>query len=222
MGRDKRMTQKSRWGKLPVHHTGMAALLPYLVIFVMGMVLTLSEYNYLARVEEQNLFLHTPLFFNQCMVVPGGLLSWAGAFLTQLLHHPALGVTVLCLLWALLTFLLGRTFHIPTRWLCVTLIPVAMLLLANVDLGYWIYYLKLRGYFFVLTLGIISAVAMVWTYRALPRRFRTVFILLTVVGLYPFIGFFALLSAVLMALCPISTYSGRFLGSQHMKPMGSP
>ena len=91
MGRDKRMTQKSRWGKIPIHHTGMAALLPYLVIFVMGMVLTLSEYNYLARVEEQNLFLHTPLFFSQSMVVPGGLLSWAGAFLTQMLHYPALG-----------------------------------------------------------------------------------------------------------------------------------
>lgn len=194
------MTQKSRWGKAPIHSIGMAALLPYLVIFVIGTVLTLSEYNYLARVEEQNLFLHTPLFFNQCMVVPGGLLSWAGAFFTQLLHLPALGVTVLCLLWALLTFLLGRTFHIPARWMCVTLIPVTMLPLANVDLGYWIYYLKLRGYFFVPTLGVICTVAMVWTYRALPRRCRTAFLLLTVIGLYPFMGFFALLAALLMAM----------------------
>ncbi|MBO4820803.1 MAG: hypothetical protein J5548_04995 [Prevotella sp.] len=200
MGRDKRMTQKSRWGKIPIHHTGMAALLPYLVIFVMGMVLTLSEYNYLARVEEQNLFLHTPLFFSQSMVVPGGLLSWAGAFLTQMLHYPALGVAVFCLLLGLLVFLLGRAFHIPEKWMCVTLIPVTMLLLGNVDLGYWIYYLKLRGYFFVPTLGVISAAGMVWTYRALPCRFRTVFLLLTVAGFYPLMGIHALLAAFLMAV----------------------
>ena len=164
------------------------------------MVLTWTEYNYLARVEEQNLFLHTPLFFDQCMVVPGGMLSWAGAFLTQLLHLPALGVTVLCLLWALLTFLLRHTFNIPAKWMCVTLIPVTMLLLANVDLGYWIYYLKLRGYFFIPTLGILCAVALVRTYRALPRHFRTAFLLLTVAGFYPLMGFYAFLAAFLMAL----------------------
>ena len=163
-------------------------------------MLTWAEYNYLARVEELNLFLHTPLFFNQCMVVPGGLLSWAGAFLTQLLHLPALGVAVLCLLWALLTLLLKHTFHIPTKWMGVTLIPVTMLLLANVDLGYWIYYLKLRGYFFLPTLGILCAVALVWIYRALPHRTRTIFLLLTVVGFYPLMGFYAFLAAFLMAL----------------------
>ena len=174
--------------------------MPYLVIFIMGVVLTWTEHNYLARVEEQNLFLHTPLFFSQSMVAPGGLLSWAGSFLTQMLHFPALGVAVLCILWALLVFLVGLTFHIPEKWMCVALIPVTMLLLANVDLGYWIYYLKLRGYFFVPTLGVISAVGLVWAYRALPCRLRTVFLLLTVAGFYPLLGFHALLAAFLMAL----------------------
>ena len=194
------MTQKSRWGKASIHSTGMAALLPYLMIFVMGVVLTWTEYDYLARVEEQNLFLHTPLFFNQCMVVPGGLLSWAGTFFTQLLHHPASGVAVLCLLWALLVFLIGQTFHIPARWMCATLIPVTMLLLGNVDLGYWIYYLKLRGYFFMPTLGIIVVLVATWVYRSLSRRFRTAFLLLTVVCLYPLMGFYGLLAAILMVL----------------------
>ena len=89
------------------------AILPYIVIIVLGVVLTVSEYNYLARVEEQNLFLHTPYFFKQCMVVSGGMLSWVGAFLTQLLHYPVLGVTVLCGMWAILVALLRTTFHIP-------------------------------------------------------------------------------------------------------------
>ena len=175
-------------------------ILPYIVIIVLGVVLTISEYNYLARVEEQNLFLHTPYFFKQCMVVSGGMLSWAGAFLTQLLHYPALGVTVLCGMWAILVALLRTTFHIPRRWMVVALIPVAMLLLADVDLGYWIYYLKLRGHFFVGTLGIIIAVAVVWVYRVLPKYLRTVFVLLFVACGYPLFGTYALLAAMLMAV----------------------
>ena len=178
----------------------MGHLCPYLVIAVMGVVLLCSESDYLARVEEQNLFLNTPLFFRQCMVVSGGFLSWAGAFLTQLLYKPAMGVAVLCLLWAVLVFLLQRTFRIPSRWMAVVLIPVTMLLLANVTLGYWIYYLKLRGFFFAATLGTLGAVALTWAYRVLPRGCRTLFILLTVAGGYPLMGFYALLAAFLMAM----------------------
>ncbi len=175
-------------------------LWPYLVIVVMGVVLVVAEYNYLVRVEEQNLFMHTPLFLRQCMVASGGLLSWAGTYLTQLLHVPPLGVAVLCLLWALLVFLLQRTFRIPAHWMAVTLIPVAMLLLTDVYLGYWIYYLKLRGFFFVATLGTLGVVALTYIYRLLPRGLRTAFLLLTVICCYPLMGFYALLAAVLMAL----------------------
>ena len=173
---------------------------PYLVIMAIGVVLTISEYHYLARIEEQNLFLHTPLFFRQCMVASGGLLSWAAAFFTQLLYYPLLGVSVLCLLWGLLVFLLERTFHIPSQWIAVTLIPVAMLLLANVDLGYWIYYLKLRGFFFVATLGTLGAVALTWCYSILPSRIRTIFVPLSVICFYPLMGFYALFASILMAI----------------------
>lgn len=178
----------------------LTSSLPYLVIFLMGVVLFWAEYNYLARLEEQNLFLHTPLFFKQCMVVPGGLLSWAGAFLTQLLYEPLWGVSVLCIFWAVLVFLMKHVFNIPVRWMSATLVPVAMLLLANVDLGYWIYYLKFRGFFFAPTLGTICAVALTWGYRVLSGWRRMVLLLVTVTCLYPLIGFYALCAAVLMVL----------------------
>ncbi len=191
-----RLNQKDKFSML----SWLDRLWPYLVIVAMGVVLVCTEYNYLARVDEQNLFLHTPLFLRQCMVVSGGFLSWAGAYLTQMLYYPPLGVAVLCLLWMLLVFLMQRTFRIPTRWLAVTLIPIAMLLLTDVYLGYWIYYLKLRGFFFVATLGVMGAVALCWIYRVLPRGFRTLFLLLAVVCCYPLMGFYALLAAILMAL----------------------
>ena len=174
--------------------------IPYIMVILAGIALVVFEHDYLARVEEQNLFLHTPLFFKQCMVASGGMLTWAAAFLTQLLYYPWLGVAVLCLLWLLLVFLIQKTFRIPPHWIVANLIPVAMLLLANVDLGYWIYYLKLRGFFFTATLGVVLAVALTWIYRAAPVWLRLLLIPLTVALCYPLFGFYALLAAALMAL----------------------
>ena len=177
-----------------------ANVLPYIAIIIFGVILVAAESTYLARVEEQNLFLHTPLFFKQCMVVPGGLLSWASAFLTQLLHIPALGVAVLCLLWMLLVWVIEKAFRINGPWIVVVLIPVAMLLVADTCLGYWIYYLKLRGFFFAATVGTLTAVLAVWAYRALPPVVRTPFVVLAVGVLYPLIGCYALLAAALIAV----------------------
>lgn len=70
------------------------------------------EYHTLWKIQEQSLFLDTPLFFQQQMVVPGGLLTYIGCFLTQLLYYPVLGVAVLCLLWGLLMWMMQRTFMV--------------------------------------------------------------------------------------------------------------
>ena len=49
----------------------------------------------------------TSLFFKDCTEVPGGLLSWAGAYLTQFFYYPALGTVMLITLW-LITFLVAK------------------------------------------------------------------------------------------------------------------
>lgn len=168
----------------------------------MAVLLAVLEGDVLFRIQEQNLFLHTPLFFRQCMVTAGGLLMWMGAYLTQFLYYPMLGAGLLCLLWAFLMWLLGRTFHLPDQWMPITLVPVACLLIANVDLGYWIYYLKLRGYFFDATLGAIAAVGLTWAYRCLPKKayLRTLFVpIATTIG-YVLFGFYGLWAAILMGI----------------------
>ena len=103
------------------------------------------EYHTLWKIQEQSLFLDTPLFFQQQMVVPGGLLTYIGCFLTQLLYYPVLGVAVLCLLWGLLMWMMQRTFMVSQRWAPLLVVPVALLLAANVQMGYWIYPIKLKG-----------------------------------------------------------------------------
>ena len=179
----------------------MKRILPYLALLPVFLLLALFEADYLWTAQEHNLFLHTPLFFQQCMQVSGGLLSWAGTYLTQFFYYPMLGAGLLCLLWAFLMVLLKQAFHIRTRWLWLTLIPVGMLLLANVELGYWIYFLKLRGHLFVASLGIIATTLLYWAFRKI-RNAPLISILfpLSTFLFYPLFGFYALLATLLMGI----------------------
>jgi len=173
------------------------------VVTVMAVLLAAIEPDMLWRVQELNLYVNTPLFFRQCMVTSGGLLLWLGAYLTQFFYYPALGASLLGLCWIVLVFLLLRTFSISSRWSVVALVPVTMLLLTIVDSGYWIYYLKLRGHFFVTTLGVMTAVALTWGYRRLAAWSLAAGVLCVVVTAvvgYPLFGFYGLLAALLMAV----------------------
>ena len=173
-----------------------------LLLLLAFAVLAVFEADYLWTAQEQNLFLSTPLFFEQCMQVSGGLLSWAGAWLTQFFYYPALGAGVLCLLWGLLMLLLRRAFRLPGAWAWLVLVPPAMLLLADVALGYWVYFLKLRGNLFVPTLGLMAVALLFWCYRVLPPRYglRSLFIAVATVAAYPLFGFYGLLAVLLMAV----------------------
>ena len=160
------------------------------------------ESDLLWKVQELNLFLQTSLFFKQQMVVPAGMLTYIGTWLTQLFYYPWLGVAVLCLCWLLLLWLLKRAFAVPARWASLLLIPVALLLLTNVDLGYWIYMLKLRGHFFLTTIATISVVALLWGFRSLPDKYglRAIWLLITGVAGYPLLGIYGLAATLLMGI----------------------
>ena len=68
-------------------------------------VLTTRESEYLYRVQELSLFLDTPLFFHQQLVVAGGFLTWAGTWFTQFFYHPWIGSLFFCAWLGLLMWL---------------------------------------------------------------------------------------------------------------------
>ena len=169
---------------------------------VIASALLYAESDLLWKVQQYNLFLYSSLFFKQMMVVSGGMLSYLGAFFTQFFFHPWIGVMMLYGWWLLLMWLVKRTFKIPDRWVVVTLIPVAILLIANMDMGYWIYVMKLRGYFFSATIGTTAGVALLWAFRKMPKNawLRAGYIALTVAAGYPLLGVYALIAALLMGI----------------------
>ena len=180
----------------------LSPLVCAIALVAIAVCLLSYEDNYLWKVQELNLHLDTPLFFRQQMVVAGGLLTWLGTWFTEFFYHPVLGVGWLCLWWALLMVLAQQAFRIPIKWTAWLLVPVVLLLLTCVDLGYWLYYLKLRGQFFVATIGLCAACSAVWLFRSLPAKYylRELMIVVSTAVLYPLVGFYGLLATLLMAI----------------------
>ena len=185
----------------------------YIIIWVAALTaiacgLLVCESHFLWKVQELDLFLHTSLFFKQQMVVPAGLLTYIGSWFTQFFYYPWMGVAMLCGWWLLLLFLLKQTFGVPARWASLLLIPVALLLLTDVDLGYWIYLLKLRGHFFLTTIATTMVVALLWGFRLLPDKYwlRAVWMILTCIVGYPLMGTYGLAATLLMGI-----WSWRFM-----------
>lgn len=164
--------------------------------------LLVCESHFLWKVQELNLFLHTSLFFKQQMVVPAGFLTYIGTWFTQFFYYPWMGVAMLCAWWLLLLFLLKRAFDVPARWASLLLIPVALLLLTDVYLGYWIYLLKLRGHFFLTTIATTMVVSLLWSFRSLPDKYwmRSACMVLTCVVGYPLMGIYGLAATLLMGV----------------------
>ncbi|MBR6263379.1 MAG: hypothetical protein IKR05_09190 [Prevotella sp.] len=173
-----------------------------LAVLAMAVGLLILEHDYLWKAQEMDLFLSSTMFFKQQMVVSGGFLSWIGSFFTQFFYHPWMGVTLLAAWWALLVFVSAKAFRVPIKWLTVLIVPVALLLMSDVMLDYWLYYLKLKGYFFVATIGTTAAVALVWLFRLLPERYfvRSLFVVLATIIGYPLFGFYGLMAVGLMAV----------------------
>lgn len=175
-------------------------LLVVIALSVVAWSLLTYEDNLLWKLQELNLHLNTGLFFKQQMVVAGGLLTWLGTFFTEFFYHTWLGVLMLIGWWALLVWLSAKALNVKMKWAVLLLIPVSLLLASNMEMGYWIYYMKLRGYFFVSTIGLTLALASVWGYRCLPSILRPVAVVVAGAVLYPLLGVYGLLAVVLMGL----------------------
>ena len=186
--------------KLKQKYLALAIWLVALV--VIAGALLIFESDQLWKVQEKNLFLCSMLYLKEQIVVPGGLLTWLGTWFTQFLYYPWLGVLLLCAWWLLLMVIIKRAFQISDRWAILMLIPVAILLLTNMDMGYWIYILKLRGHFFITTIGTTAVAALLWGFRCIPDKnyYRAVYIFLASALGYPLMGIYGLAAALIMGI----------------------
>lgn len=149
----------------------------------------------------------TSLFWDDCTRFPGGLLSWAGACLTQFFYYPALGCSMLIGLW-ILTFLLAKwSFRVPNEWSFLLFIPLAALLCSDIQLGYWVYILRDIDYVFYHPLGLFATLLLsipFWNYLPVGEKAQKWIALawipiVAALFYYP-LGVYALLAAVLVVV----------------------
>ncbi len=188
---------------------GLLWLLAYVIFFVAlaWYFLYMKNADTMYFLQDRGWWNSTSLFFKDCISVPGGLLAWAGSFLTQFFYYPALGCLLLILLW-LLTFGLAKySFKVPSEWSFLLFIPLAALLCSIIQLGYWVYLLKDVDYVFYHSLGLFAALLLslpFWRYLLVKEEIRgrvaLLWIPLVAALFYYPLGIYALLAAVLSAI----------------------
>ena len=185
---------------LPVFYSIAFAVLAWYFLYV-------RNADTMFFMQDRGWWNSTQLFWDSCMSLPGGLLSWTGAYLTQFFYYPALGCAMLILLW-LVTFGLAKwSFKVADEWSFLLFIPLTALLCSDIQLGYWVYILKAVDYVFCHSLGLFAALLLsIPFWRYLPAKEQTQrWIALSWIPLvaalfyYP-LGIYALLAAAIVTI----------------------
>ena len=183
----------------------------FLIFAVYAFWLLLSKNaEYLYAVQEHSLWVGDTSFWDDKMMEVGGLAQWIGCYFTQFFYYPWLGALLLIVFWALIYALLMRVARVKTLWSIVALVPLFALLLSEVDMGYWLYYLKMPGYWFTQPVSILLALLFTWRFQLLRKDEEKVvlwqcfYIVIATALLYPFIGSWALIAALWMGISALN------------------
>ena len=171
---------------------------------VVWVLLNVFEHEYLFRVQELSLWLPTKVYFDERMLVPGGLMSYIANFLIQFFYYPMLGSLIYVALLLVVQWLTMKVFRVPTQHALLALIPSALILCCSMEAGYWIFQIKTQGYFYSMLVGFLFTLSAVRLYQVARGWWRYLIIIGVAAVGYPCFGFYALLalmSIALWALC---------------------
>ena len=158
------------------------------------------EHEYLFRVQELSLWLPTKVYFDERMLVPGGLMSYIASFLMQFFYYPMLGSLIYVALLLVVQWLVMKAFRVPARHALLALLPSVLILCCSMEAGYWIFQIKTQGYFYSMLVGFLFVMSAMRLYQRVKGWWRYLFVVgLAAIG-YPCFGFYVLLALLAIAL----------------------
>ena len=170
---------------------------------VVWTLLNVFEHEYLFRVQELSLWLPTKVYFDERMLVPGGLMSYTACFLTQFFYYPMLGALIYVALLLLVQWLVIKVFRIPSHHGLLALIPSVLILCCSMEAGYWIFQIKTQGYFYSMLVGFLFTLSAMRLYQLSKGWLRYLVVVgIAIVG-YPCFGFYASLALLGIAVCAL-------------------
>ena len=155
-------------------------------------LLAMENGTLLYAVQEHNLWISDASYWHDKMAFVGGFAQWVGCYLTQFFYYPWLGTLLLIVLWAVIYAVSVRAYGLRGCVQLLALLPVYALLLSDVHMGYWLFYLKSPGYWFTPSLSVLVMMLALWLCRALKGWWRMGAMVVLVCVLYPLIGWWAL------------------------------
>ncbi len=173
-------------------------IITFLFILFSYFMLAIKNGYMLRWYEEMSLFESTRFFFRQCLYFPGGIIRYAGSWLTQLMYYPILGSIVLIILWLLTAWLTQKAFRLSRESFPLAfIVPMSMLAsIVHID-DAWISMTSV-GYIYSNTLSYLFVMIALCVYRMVEHRQILAFIfLLVAAGCYFFAGFYALFAALI-------------------------
>ena len=163
-------------------------------------LLAFCEPALLFRVNELSVFLYDNLFFEEMMTMPAGMLYYVASWFVQLFYIPLLGATVYVALLAIVYWLTYRVFDIPPKRRVLAMLPVVALLASNTELGYWIFYVKIPGYYYVALLGVLFSLLAAWLVKISHFSLKPFLVVAWVALAYPCLGVYAVVSGVVIGI----------------------
>ena len=189
IGESKRLPSFLNWN--------LFAILFFVVVWAL---LAFYEPALLFRVNELSGFLFDDQYYSEMLLMPAGILYYAASFLVQFFYIPVLGATIYVALLALVYWLTYKVFDILPKHRLLAMLPVVALLVSNTQLGYWIFYLKIPGYYYVALLGVLVSLLAIWVVKKTHVFIRPLLIAAWIYFAYPCIGVYALISGVIMGV----------------------
>lgn len=162
--------------------------------------------DFLFRLQELSIFLPTGDFFTEYMTKPAGFLLYISSFLLQFFYYPVLGAFIFTALLALLQYFVYKSFPFGRNFLLVSLLPSALILSRLTQLDHIIYVIPDQEFVYAYVLGVLFTLLLFLLYRNIkPFLAKMLYILLMTCIFYPLIGFYALISILLIAIYEIIT-----------------
>lgn len=197
--KSKKVQQKARGARIVPDRafTWINALGSLLFALFCFWFLAVYKGDLMFRIQELSLFLFDKHFFAQHLHSPGGLLEYAGQFLTQFFYYPWLGAVMLTLLIMLGQWMLVRAFDLPKRLSLLSILPLALVLLYPAMQEYSIFVAK----YSILSqvLGMLVCVLPLFIAGFIHKtQAKVVLLLLYAPFTYPVLGFYALLGSLLL------------------------
>lgn len=173
----------------------------YVLSILFAVVMLPLRNDYLLRwIDETSLFETDAFTVSFFLSVPGGVLQFAGNWLTQFMYYPWLGSLILIAFWVILTLLIVKAFKVKPRLRPLAVaVPMALLLSVTQLDEVWLT-LNSPGFLFTPTLGFMITASAVWLIRLLRLAWARMAVAAVFAAIYPWLGFYALAAVALCML----------------------